>query len=100
MKIAREQIFGPVMAMLPFDSVDELINLSNDTDYGLAAAVWTGTSRRRSGRPGAPGGDRVGQRLPARAHRGAVGRGQTAGHRARARPARHRGLPEDQAHLT
>jgi acyl-CoA reductase-like NAD-dependent aldehyde dehydrogenase len=41
MKIAREEIFGPVMTVLPFDSVDEVIKLSNDTDYGLAAAVWT-----------------------------------------------------------
>jgi betaine-aldehyde dehydrogenase len=41
MKIAREEIFGPVMTVLPFDSVDEAIKLSNDTDYGLAAAVWT-----------------------------------------------------------
>jgi betaine-aldehyde dehydrogenase len=41
MRIAREEIFGPVMAVLPFDDLDEAIRLSNDTDYGLAAAVWT-----------------------------------------------------------
>ncbi len=41
MKIAREEIFGPVMAVLPFDDPDEAIRLANDSSYGLAAAVWT-----------------------------------------------------------
>ncbi len=41
MKIAREEIFGPVMTVLPFSDVDEVIGLANDNDYGLAAAVWT-----------------------------------------------------------
>ncbi|MGQ0668150.1 MAG: aldehyde dehydrogenase family protein, partial [Actinomycetota bacterium] len=41
MTIAREEIFGPVMTVLPFTDVDEVIRLSNDNDYGLAAAVWT-----------------------------------------------------------
>jgi betaine-aldehyde dehydrogenase len=41
MRIAREEIFGPVMAVLPFDEPDEVVRLANDTAYGLAAAVWT-----------------------------------------------------------
>jgi acyl-CoA reductase-like NAD-dependent aldehyde dehydrogenase len=40
-RIAREEIFGPVMSVIPFTSVDEVVRLSNDNDYGLAAAVWT-----------------------------------------------------------
>jgi aldehyde dehydrogenase (NAD+) len=41
MKIAKEEIFGPVMSIIPFKSVDEVIARANRTDYGLAAAVWT-----------------------------------------------------------
>jgi aldehyde dehydrogenase (NAD+) len=41
MQIAREEIFGPVMSVIPFDSQEEVISRANDTKYGLAAAVWT-----------------------------------------------------------
>ena len=41
MRIAREEIFGPVMSALKFKNVDEIIQRSNDTNFGLAAAVWT-----------------------------------------------------------
>jgi len=41
MKIAREEIFGPVMSILPFSSTDEVIERGNKSFYGLAAAVWT-----------------------------------------------------------
>jgi aldehyde dehydrogenase (NAD+) len=41
MRIAREEIFGPVMSVLKFKNVDEIIRRSNDTNFGLAAAVWT-----------------------------------------------------------
>ena len=41
LRIAREEIFGPVMTVLPFRDVDEVVRLANDTEYGLAAAIWT-----------------------------------------------------------
>jgi len=41
MTIAQDEIFGPVMAIIPFDSIDEVIDRANRTLYGLAAAVWT-----------------------------------------------------------
>jgi len=41
MRIAREEIFGPVMSVIPFDTEEEAIAIANDTEYGLAAAVWT-----------------------------------------------------------
>jgi aldehyde dehydrogenase (NAD+)/betaine-aldehyde dehydrogenase len=39
--IAREEIFGPVLCVQAFDGVDELVDRANDTEYGLAAAIWT-----------------------------------------------------------
>jgi aldehyde dehydrogenase (NAD+) len=41
MKIAREEIFGPVMSVIAFKDMDEVIARANKTDYGLAAGVWT-----------------------------------------------------------
>lgn len=41
MRIAREEIFGPVLSIMPYDDEEEAIARANDTEYGLAAAVWT-----------------------------------------------------------
>ncbi len=41
MRIAQEEIFGPVAAVLPFDGLDEAVRIANDSIYGLAAGVWT-----------------------------------------------------------
>ncbi len=41
MKIASEEIFGPVLSIITFDTQEEAIRIANDTNYGLAAAVWT-----------------------------------------------------------
>jgi acyl-CoA reductase-like NAD-dependent aldehyde dehydrogenase len=41
MKIAREEIFGPVLVAQPFESLEEVAARANDTEYGLAAGLWT-----------------------------------------------------------
>lgn len=41
MRIAREEIFGPVAAIIPVDGVDDAIGIANDSIYGLAASIWT-----------------------------------------------------------
>lgn len=41
MRIAREEIFGPVASVIPFDGIEEGLSIANDTIYGLAAGVWT-----------------------------------------------------------
>jgi acyl-CoA reductase-like NAD-dependent aldehyde dehydrogenase len=46
MTIAQEEIFGPVLSVLPYDSEDEAIRIANDTIYGLAGGVWSGDADR------------------------------------------------------
>ena len=40
MDIARQEVFGPVIALIAYDTVEDAIRIANDTEYGLAAAVW------------------------------------------------------------
>ena len=41
MKIAREEIFGPVVAVMPFDTEDDAVRMANDSHYGLSGSIWT-----------------------------------------------------------
>jgi len=46
MRVAREEIFGPVLAVIPFDTEEEAIRIANDNDFGLVAGVWTNNISR------------------------------------------------------
>ena len=46
MKIAREEIFGPVLSIIPYDTEAEAIEIANDTMYGLAGGVWAETDEK------------------------------------------------------
>lgn len=46
MRIAREEVFGPILSVIPFDTEEEAVEIANDTIYGLAAGVWSTDYRR------------------------------------------------------
>ena len=46
MTIAQEEIFGPVLSIIPYDTEEEAIAIANDSNYGLAGGVWAGTEEK------------------------------------------------------
>ncbi len=99
MTIAREEIFGPVLCVIPYDDDDDAVRIANDNDYGLSGGVFSADTdrataiarRMRTGSISVNGGDLVRRRLP-------YGGYKTQRHRS---PERHRGLrtaPRDQSH--
>jgi aldehyde dehydrogenase (NAD+) len=46
MRIAREEIFGPVLVVIPFEDEDDAVRIANDTEYGLGGGVWTASADR------------------------------------------------------
>jgi acyl-CoA reductase-like NAD-dependent aldehyde dehydrogenase len=46
MRIAQEEVFGPVLCLLPFDTAEDAVRIANDSRYGLSAGIWTGDLRR------------------------------------------------------
>jgi len=46
MIIAREEIFGPVLAVIAYDDEDDAVRIANDSDYGLSAGVWSASEER------------------------------------------------------
>ncbi len=97
--ILREEIFGPVLAIVPFETEDEAVRLANDTEYGLVSYVFTRDLAR-------------GQRMIERLDTGMMGlnvgvvsnaaapvrRHEAVGPRPRGRPRGHPRVPADQVH--
>ena len=100
MRIAREEIFGPVVSIIPFDTEEEALTLANSTPYGLSGSIWSrdiGKALRAAKAMQAGRHQRELEQLGP--HRSAVRRVQDVGHRPRAWDERARPLHGDQERL-
>ena len=97
MRIAREEIFGPVVSVIPFDTEEEALRLANATPYGLSGSIWSRDIGRalRTAKGAAGRGDQR-QLEQLGPHRGAVRRLQDVGDRPRARDVGARAVHRDQ----
>ncbi len=93
MSIAREEVFGPVLSVLTFKTIEKALHIANDTPYGLSAGVWTqGHRHLHDGGARRPYRNGVGQHLHGRLSRTAVRRIQAVRPWTRAWEARGGGL--------
>ena len=100
MRIAQEEVFGPVLSMIPFDAEEEAIRIANGTVYGLAAGVWTHEhSPRADDVRAAGGGHGVGEHLPRGELHVAIRRIQAVRNRARERHRRDPRISADEERL-
>jgi len=80
MRIAQEEVFGPVVVVIPFDTEEDAVRLANDTPYGLSGSIWTRDIAKPSGWQRDPVGRRLDQLQLERPCRGPVRRLQDVGH--------------------